>query len=70
MEKEATKKEASIIGIIIVVFHDIILVIIIISLIVLIDGGAEILIAKNKNHQSDILGVISVIPFKIIILRE
>lgn len=37
-------------------FHKIILDIIIISLIVLIDGGAEILIAININHQKVILG--------------
>lgn len=44
------------IGIIDLKFHKIILDIIIISLIVLIDGGAEILIAININHQKVILG--------------
>jgi len=51
------------------IFHKIILDIIIISLIVLIDGGAEILIAININHQNVMLGDIIINPLKHEILR-
>lgn len=56
IEKEVVIIEIMKIGIIDLKFHKIILDIIIISLIVLIDGGAEILIAININHQKVILG--------------
>lgn len=52
------------------IFHNIILDIIIISLIVLIEGGAEILIAININHQNVMLGDIIIIPLKEEMFRE
>jgi len=49
--------------------HWIILFIIKISPIRFIEGGAEILIAINKNHQNIILGKILINPLKEIIFR-
>lgn len=56
--------------IIVFVLQLIILDINIISLIVLIDGGAEMLVAININHQNVMFGAIIIIPLNIIIFRE
>lgn len=69
IEKDVTEIEIKKIGIIILMFQEIIEDIIMISLIVLIEGGAEILIAININHQNVILGDKIIKPLKFEIFR-
>lgn len=70
IENEVIIMEIKKINIIVILLNMIILDIIKISLIVLMVGGAEMLIAINKNHQNVILGEIEIKPLKVRIFRE
>lgn len=69
-ENDAIISDINIKGIMVVFVHEIILDIIKISLRVLMEGGAEMLIAININHQNTMLGVIVNNPLNRIMLRE
>lgn len=69
IEKEDVMNDETMMGIIIDMLKVIRAIIIMISLMRLIEGGADILVIMNKNHQKEMLGMIINSPLKEMIFR-